>query len=116
MKFACNACGCVFDEDDILVVEERHPYGESYAPEFFHCCPNCKECGIEEAEECSFCGEYHAPDNMYDGVCEECRKELKQRVAKAVFELFTKDEFDALPDDTFDDIWDDVSQLFASGK
>ena len=114
--FICSNCGCVFSEDEVLTIEERHPYGDGYASEYFSCCPSCKDNSFDEAVQCEFCDEYHPESEMHDGVCDHCYEELKQRVAKAIYKEFTQGEFDALPEDVFEDIWEDVEKLYKMGS
>ena len=66
--FICNECGNVFEE--VKVIEERHPYGMTYASEYFSVCPHCNDTNISEAEECSRCGEYVAETK--GGLCDVC--------------------------------------------
>ena len=110
--FICTDCGRVFEEPKKHI--EYHPYGEGYAGEEFYFSPCCNS-GYDEAEECEFCGEYHSAEDLYDGVCEHCKEGIKQRIAKAIYKEFSQGEFDALPDDVFEDIWEDVENLYRMG-
>lgn len=76
-KYICVDCGCVFDEDEMGTYTEHHPYGMGYAEEVFGCCPMCKG-DFTEAERCDECGEYFAKEDLEDGFCEECLKELEE--------------------------------------
>jgi hypothetical protein len=107
--FICTDCGHVFEEPEVYA--ERHPYGDTYAEETFSCCPNCGG-GYDEAVRCSHCDTYIAESDMYDDVCEKCKKEVIHNIAKAIAGLFTKDEFDDLPDDIFDDIFSEVEAVY----
>lgn len=108
--YICLDCGCVFDEDEMGTYTEQHPYGMGYAGETFVCCPSCKG-SFDEAVECKGCGEYFAKDNMHDEMCDKCFNFNKERIVKALAELFTKEEFNNLPDDMFDNIWEDVEKV-----
>lgn len=69
--FICNNCGETFE--NCKTVEERHPYGESYATERWAVCPYCEEADISEAKRCVRCSEFAA--ELEDGLCEHCRDE-----------------------------------------
>ena len=67
---ACNACGHVFDEDDLIRETEYtgvHSEGFSETVERQYC-PNCGDDYVEEARRCQFCGGWSA-----DWVCPECK-------------------------------------------
>lgn len=40
----CEDCGEIFDEADVVM--ERHPYGMSYAIEYWAVCPWCRSVNI----------------------------------------------------------------------
>ena len=69
--YICVECEKVFEEPKII--EEHHPYGDTYATEYFGVCPYCKG-DIQEAEECSRCGEWVFETE--DGLCEICYGDL----------------------------------------
>jgi len=107
--FICLKCGEVFLEPGTY--REKHPYGDTYAEELFACCPECSG-EITEASQCSQCGTY-VPDHDINGsICEECMMDNKKCIAKAIANLFTKEEFNNLPDDIFDDIWENVENAY----
>ena len=70
--YICNNCEEVFDEPKII--EEHHPYGMGYATEEFYVCPHCEDTDIQEAEQCTRCGEYVA--EAEEGLCEFCYDDL----------------------------------------
>ena len=71
--FICNRCGETIDEIG-TEIEMHGAEGTSNfgAIEFDKPC----HCGgyFVEAKRCHICGEYFDPDNMYDGICEDCLK------------------------------------------
>ena len=71
--FKCNECGMVFNEP--ATCEEPHPYGMGSASETFACCPYCKG-NFEEAVKCEICGEWFTEDELFFGVCEDCKNNL----------------------------------------
>lgn len=71
--FICNECGEVFEEPRRW--EEHHPYGMTYATEYWSECPRCGG-GYEEARQCTICGEYVA--QTMDGMCDECYEEINE--------------------------------------
>lgn len=73
--FICENCGEVFEE--CKVVEEHHPYGMTYATEYWSVCPHCGEMDFVEAKKCSRCGEYVA--ELHEELCECCYEDLNER-------------------------------------
>lgn len=108
--FICRECGEVFEEPKYW--EEGYPYGEGYAYQTLCCCPHCEDMAIEEAVVCKDCGEYFAPDDLYGGMCDECRQWIRKEIAKVIADRFPKSYFDNMPDDTFDNIWEDVEDAY----
>ena len=85
-KFICLNCCAVFDEDEIISrVIDRHPYGESYAPEYGCCCPECLSHEIEKAFKCDRCGEYYPIEsrNWRDNeqLCDNCEEAAQDEEA-----------------------------------
>ena len=66
--YYCEDCEEFFSE--AKTVEEHHPYGMTYATEYWAVCPHCGSTNFEKARPCEHCGEY-AP-NLKDGLCECC--------------------------------------------
>ena len=77
----CNDCGAIFDEDDVVLQGQAHPYGEGLVGEYHSVCPSCKEGDIVEAVMCTRCGkqdhkDFMEFDNELNYVCGECYDEL----------------------------------------
>lgn len=72
--YKCTECGAVFEEPKTWW-ESRGEFGGSPCSEEMSGCPNCGECGYEEAEQCEFCEKYFLEDELHGGVCEDCIKE-----------------------------------------
>ena len=70
--YICNNCGEVFEQADI--VEERHPYGETYATENWYVCPYCGDTSFDEAQKCERCGVYVA--ELDEGLCDCCHGDM----------------------------------------
>ena len=70
--FICNYCGEVFAE--CKTVEEHHPYGMSYATEYWSVCPHCGESDISEAKQCERCGTLVA--ELDEGLCDICYDDM----------------------------------------
>ena len=72
--FVCVECGCIFDEDEVDVWEEKH--GLNYGPyESWSGCPSCGG-GYTEAHRCDGCsdwiiGQYVKLDNG-ERFCDNC--------------------------------------------
>lgn len=71
--YVCNRCGATTDEIESYTewhgAEGTSNYGEITFDKPCRCGGN-----FVEAKECNLCGEWFDPDNMYDGICEECLK------------------------------------------
>lgn len=72
--FKCLECGHIFDDGEQGTRSESRGefWGES-CTETISCCPICKG-DYEETEKCEICGGEHFPDELTDGICEECIK------------------------------------------
>lgn len=70
--YICEECEKVFEEPKVL--EEHHPYGMTYATEYFAVCPYCESTNYEEAHECERCGEYFV--SLLDGLCDICFEDM----------------------------------------
>lgn len=76
--YYCRNCGCIFDDDEAKVVEERHGFQGGSAEEFMYC-PNCDSDDFAEARQCEECGEWFSEDDLFGGAfCEECLDEMYQ--------------------------------------
>lgn len=69
----CEDCGSVLHEDEL---KTERSYVSDYAGgcyEDYTCCP----CGgsVTEAEQCEVCGEYFKPEDLHEGMCEDCLKQ-----------------------------------------
>ena len=72
----CKNCGCIFDDDEAKIVEERHGFRGGNAEEFMYC-PNCNSDDFTEARQCEECGEWFSEDDLFGGAfCEECLDEM----------------------------------------
>lgn len=73
MALKCLECGCVFEDGEQAVWEERH--GLDNPPyEKFSGCPIC--CGdYVETKPCANCENEYTEDELYEGWCEECLRE-----------------------------------------
>ena len=75
-KYKCLECGHIFDEGEQAVwYESRGEYWGTPCSERMTGCPVCLG-GYLEIEMCKGCGVYYWYDELEDGLCEECRKEL----------------------------------------
>ena len=66
--YICNNCEAVFETP--AVHEEQHPYGMTYATEYWSVCPHCGDTDFDEAKKCDRCGEYVA--ELEEGLCDCC--------------------------------------------
>lgn len=71
--FKCWDCEATFDEpkntSELLGEYHGQPAYRTYA-----CCPECGG-SFTEADQCEICGEWFYPDEVDDGICEECLEE-----------------------------------------
>lgn len=70
--YICNNCEAVFETP--AVHEEKHPYGMTYATEYWSVCPHCQDTDFDEAEKCERCGEYVA--ELDEGLCDVCHGDM----------------------------------------
>lgn len=84
MCYKCVDCGHATDELDF--VKQDHPYGDTYASEEFGICPLCGG-EVEEAKECSECGEYHTGEQ---DLCDAC---LKEKMTFENIRMYSNDRF-----------------------
>lgn len=66
--YKCLECGHIFE--DVEAYDWVEPSGERFTG-----CPVCF-CAYGEAYQCNRCRSYHLPDELYEGMCLECLKEL----------------------------------------
>lgn len=79
MKYYCEDCGEVFDEDEIelRVNGEWLEYWGSrvYREVNTSLCPHCGSESIQEASYCDKCGEAYPPENLDENnLCEDCKE------------------------------------------
>lgn len=74
--YICYKCGRVYDE--MPTMRQSHPYGEGYAGE--NLSNDMCRCGgdVVEAEQCSRCGGYFEPYEMYGELCISCDLEVDE--------------------------------------
>lgn len=63
--YICVECGKIFEG----VSAWTEPHGEQLCG-----CPYCRG-AVEEAKECTICGEFHLEEDLTNGVCECCVRE-----------------------------------------
>ena len=76
MKFVCNECDKIFEEDEAIYEEERDT-GEGGYGGVIYSWPTCPHCGSEclnEAEECPVCHDDFNPDE--GEICALCKKDI----------------------------------------
>jgi len=76
-KYYCDNCGEVFDEEDSGVIYEWEGEGVMRGERAVGmCCPKCGSEDLGEAQECVWCGESYAEEDMLkidgDWFCKEC--------------------------------------------
>lgn len=72
--YKCYGCGHIFEEGEQATWKERH--GLEWGYEIETGCPLCNE-NYGEAVSCSKCGGAYLPDELVEGLCEECIEDLK---------------------------------------
>lgn len=75
MRYMCNECGRIFDEEDFAIEVETLEYWGAPCEQSFTVCPYCAGGSFETAEECVICGAYKESDQVNHGVCLDCLKE-----------------------------------------
>lgn len=78
---ACNECGHVFDEEDMISEIEYtgvHSEGFSETVER-HYCPNCGDEYIEKAHRCQFCGGW-----ARGFICAGCKSLIKKDLTNLI--------------------------------
>lgn len=71
MMYRCDECDHLFDEDEIITLDEQHEYGDGYASEKRNVSPCCHE-SYSEAVPCAICGEYGEEEDFEYEVCPSC--------------------------------------------
>ena len=71
--YICEECEAVFEKPKII--EEHHPYGMTYATEYWAVCPHCESTDITEAQQCGMCDSY-VPE-LHDGLCDICYDDMR---------------------------------------
>ena len=107
--YICNDCGALFEEP--VTCNEKHPCGEGYAYELIAVCPSCAG-SFGKAVKCTNCGCFHGEEKLNDGMCTDCMDEMLQTIVDAIYNVFTKEDFDKHPYNTFDNIWSRVGDIF----
>lgn len=69
MAYRCEHCGFTLADDEIIMMKE--PHGEEWA-----CCPRCKSSDLEELHQCKRCGSWECEDDLTDGLCDYCLKDM----------------------------------------
>lgn len=71
MKYICECCQNVFDEDELKIQMDKDT-GYRYVE-----CPACgEENTMVEAIQCKECEEWINKDEAIEGMCEDCAREL----------------------------------------
>ena len=73
MMYRCCECGNLFEEGEQAVWYETHGL-DSPPYEELRGCPVCKG-SYEVVYQCAVCGDWHPPDELYEGWCETCLRE-----------------------------------------
>jgi hypothetical protein len=75
--YKCNGCGHTFEDGEFAKKEEyRGVCHGTPAYENVYCCECCGSDDICDAEVCSKCGTVVAEDDFFDGLCEECSRDI----------------------------------------
>ena len=75
--YKCNDCGHVFEDGEFVIKSEY--MGEccgTPAYDTFRYCPSCGGDGWEEAGHCAKCRGVFLDDELTEGLCDECLKEI----------------------------------------
>lgn len=95
MKYKCNKCGDIVDEEEITSSywEDRGEFwGRSCSEKMVEIDYECKKCfgEYEEAYECKICGNFFLENQLYEGYCKECLED--EMTDKNVKEFFKYEE------------------------
>lgn len=93
--YKCTECGHLFEDgEEVCWKESRGEYWGSPCYEQMSGCPLCGE-AYEEATACKVCGGYDDVDEGEE-YCEECKKDVLQRLQTFVNNEFTEEEKELL--------------------
>lgn len=99
LKYYCEHCGAVFDEDD-----------------FYSDCPECGSNRVEECERCGFCNEWRNPEKMIwfpatssDLICPDCFGKYEAEYRESFLKRPTKDP--ERPGETFADYFAEIKAV-----
>lgn len=92
--YRCEDCGATFAPEDAATHKEPHRLDGQVYYEQWAACPECRGTDLEEVEACPLCGTW-----TYKGVCQDCRKEIRQILQKAMSLSDTKDGKEAILDE-----------------
>jgi methionyl-tRNA synthetase len=83
MAKICLECWKVFADDEVAHWEEQ--VGEYWGVPAYETVYGCPHCGgdFEEATKCTKCGEFCAPWELDDGLCEKCQDILREESEKS---------------------------------
>lgn len=84
--YLCNSCKRTFETPGTFVNEEY--YG---CMEELERCPKCDNFDFGKAERCTLCGEFTPVNELTDGMCEKCEKEIQDKV-DGLFRQFNEEE------------------------
>ena len=77
----CKKCKEIASVQDLKFIRDEEPhYWLDDSPtevSYTAYCPYCGSDQIDEACYCDICGEPFAPDDLEDGMCEDCREKNK---------------------------------------
>ena len=68
IQYRCNRCGRVFDRPTLI-------RGDFFSPDEYEC-PSCRSDDYEPVFECTRCEELFHEEDLYNGICEGCLREL----------------------------------------
>lgn len=78
--FKCDICGKIVSEDDLELLSEKYPIGDTYIiQEYKNYECNCGG-SLEEAIACDICGEWFLPEELHGYRCCVCDKCLNENL------------------------------------
>jgi hypothetical protein len=82
-KFYCRDCKSLIDEECVIWREtcsdEDGHYTDGFKGEYA-VCPYCGGTDIEDAVQCTVCGEWHNEEELTVGLCSKCEKDVQEKV------------------------------------